>query len=66
MSISAKPSKTLVERVGPSAADDVRVIRAELDEQAGHNVRTLAESARRIADEFRSRRPHVERSNSST
>jgi hypothetical protein len=66
MSTSAKSSKTLAQRVGPSAVDDVRVIRAELDKQAGHDVRTLAESARRVADEFRSRHPQLGRSNSST
>jgi hypothetical protein len=55
MSNPIPPSQTLAERVGPSAVDDVRAIRSELDQQAGHDIHALAENARQAADEFRSR-----------
>ena len=55
MSSSVQPSQTLAERVGPSAVDDVRAIRSELDQQAAHNSHALAENARQVADEFRNR-----------
>ena len=51
----------LTERVGPSVVEDVRLIRQQLDEQAGHDMHRLAENARRVADEFRQSRARLEK-----
>ncbi|RIK75366.1 MAG: hypothetical protein DCC67_15385 [Planctomycetota bacterium] len=43
------------ERLGPSAVDDVRAIRQELDDRCGGDLRRLAEHARQSAEKFRQR-----------
>jgi hypothetical protein len=43
------------ERLGPSTVDDVRAIRAQLDEESGHDLHRLAEMARKAGAEFRQR-----------
>ncbi len=45
----------LSERLGPSTVDEVRAIRAQLDDECGHDLHRLAENARMIAEEFRQR-----------
>ncbi len=41
------------ERLGPSAVDDVRAIRAQLEDECGRDLHRLAELARRAGEEFR-------------
>ena len=60
MTQSTGPPSKLVERVGPSAVDDVRAIRLRIDEQFEHNIPRLAEYARRIAEEFRERQRRID------
>ena len=43
-------------RLGPSVVDEVRTIRAEIDQEVEHDIHKLAERARRIGEEFRRRR----------
>lgn len=44
------------ERLGPSTVDDVRAIRAQLEEESGRDLHQLAEMARKAGEEFRQRR----------
>ncbi len=60
MTHSQEIAARLAERVGPSVVEDVRSIRQQLDEQAGHDIHRLAENARRVADEFRKSRVNLE------
>jgi 5-methylcytosine-specific restriction protein A len=41
------------EGLGPSAADDVRAIRTQLDAECGHDLHRLIERARQAGEEFR-------------
>jgi hypothetical protein len=56
-----KIAARLAERVGPSVVEEVRVIRQQLDEEAGHDMHSLAENARRVADEFRKSRANIQK-----
>lgn len=55
--INTKPENSVILRLGPSVVDDVRMIRKQLDEEAGHDLHTLAENARHSAIQFRLRQP---------
>lgn len=61
MTHSQEIAARLAERVGPSVVEDVRSIRQQLEEQAGHDIHRLAENARRVADEFRQSRARLEK-----
>jgi len=50
-----KTTTALANLVGPSAVDDVRAARLQLDEDARHDIHTLAEHARRAGERFRQR-----------
>jgi hypothetical protein len=61
MTHSQEIAARLIERVGPSVVEDVRSIRQQLDEEAGHDIHKLAENARRAANEFRKKQAHLSR-----